>query len=181
METIRRTILMMIVMLLGYTAHTMAWNAPKVQETQQSASTVTVTGNGVRLRFGPGLDYGYLTYKSGAARCPKKGEKLTLLGEDGDWYKVMYAGQQLYIFKSYAKPGGAVSTPSYMVQITGTSVHLRFGPGMEYGYLTWDNGKSRCPKNGERLTYLGAEGDWYKVMYGGSEYYVSKKYAKLVK
>ena len=180
MKAIQKTIMLVALMLMGYTTNAMAWGTPRVQEILQSGATVTVTGNSVRLRVGPGLDYDFLKWSNGTARCPKKGEKLTYLGEEGDWYKVSYAGQTLYIFKQYARLNAATAT-TYKVQITGTGVRLRFGPGLDYGYLVWENGAARTPKKGEKLTYLGEEGDWYKVQYAGSEFYVFKSYAKLVK
>ena len=182
MKAIQKTIMLVAFMLMGIATNSWAWGTPRVQETQQSGKTVTVTGNSVRLRVGPGLNYDFLKWSNGTARCPKKGEKLTYPGESGDWYKVSYAGQQLYIFKQYAKlNGAAASTTTYKVQITGTGVRLRFGPGLDYGYLVWENGATRSPKKGEKLTYLGEYGDWYKVVYAGSEFYVFKSYAKLVR
>ncbi len=181
MKTIQKTIIFVALLLMGYTTKALALGTPRVQEIQQSGTTVTVTGNSVRLRVGPGLDYDFLKWSNGTARCPKKGEKLNYLGESGDWYKVSYAGQTLYIFKQYAKLNGAATAPTYKVQITGTGVRLRFGPGLDYGYLVWENGATRSPEKGEKLTYLGEEGDWYKVSYAGSEFYVFKSYAKLVK
>ncbi len=182
MKTIQKSIILLMLILIGTSSYGYAGGIPRVQEIQQSGNTVTVTGNSVRLRYGPGLNYDFLKWSNGTARCPKKGEKLTLLGESGDWYKVSYAGQQLYIFKQFAKASyGSTSTSSYKVQITGTGVRLRFGPGLDYGFLVWENGATRSPKKGEKLTYLGESGDWYKVLYAGSEFYVFKKYAKLVK
>ena len=181
MKVIQKSIMLVLFMLMCFTVNSLASSTPRIQEILQSGVTVTVTGNSVRLRVGPGLNYDFLKWSNGTARCPQKGEKLTYLGENGDWYKVSYAGQTLYIFKQYAKLNGAASTPTYKVQITGTGVRLRFGPGLNYGYLVWENGTARSPKKGEKLTYLGEEGDWYKVRYAGSEFYVFKQYAKLVR
>lgn len=182
MKTIQKSIMLVALMLIGVTTNVLAWGPPRVQEVQQSGRTITVTGTSVRLRYGPGLNYDFLKWGNGTARCPQKGEKLTYLGESGDWYKVSYAGYTLYIFKQYAKLNGYTSTSTnYKVQITGTGVRLRFGPGLNYGYLVWENGATRSPKKGEKLTYLGDYGDWYKVLYAGSEFYVFKQYAKLVR
>ena len=63
---------------------------------------VVINGTGVRLRFAPSLDAGYLTWENGATRAPKKGAKLEYRGEDGDWYEVRYLGHTFYVSKEYS-------------------------------------------------------------------------------
>ena len=70
---------------------------------QQSKTYVTITGTGVRMRYGPGLNYGYYKDARGNTMSPKKGERLVCIGETSDWYKVKYANGVYYIFKQYAK------------------------------------------------------------------------------
>ena len=60
------------------------------------SGTITGTGNGVRIRSGPGTGYGVI----GAANS---GNVLTLLGQNGDWYQVSYNGSTGYISASYAR------------------------------------------------------------------------------
>ncbi len=180
---IKKALLCLLVMLLGHTSVMMAGTTTKFESIQQAGQTVTVTGTGVRLRYGPGLNYDYLKWKDGSTRSPKKGEKLQLVGQSGDWYQVKYAGQELYIFKQYGTVGkGAVAAAAKQyVKITGKGVRLRFGPGLDYGHLVWKDGTTRSPKVGEKLVLLGQEGDWYKVQYQNAEFYVFKQYAQRVK
>ena len=183
MNVLSQALICLLLMWLGGSNALMANTTTKVESVQQSGQVVTVTGTGVRLRYGPGLNYDFLKWKDGTARCPKKGEKLQLIGQSGDWYQVRYAGQDLYIFKQYGSVGkGAVAAAakSY-VKITGKGVRLRFGPGLDYGYLVWKDGTTRSPKVGEKLVLLGQEGDWYKVQYQDAEFYVFKQYAQKVK
>lgn len=63
---------------------------------------VVINGTGVRLRFSPSLDAGYLTWANGATRAPRKGAKLEYRGEDGDWYEVRYLGHTFYVSKEYS-------------------------------------------------------------------------------
>jgi len=67
-----------------------------------SGAKVVINGTGVRLRFAPSLDAGYLTWANGATRAPKKGAKLEYRGEDSDWYEVRYLGQIFYVSKEYS-------------------------------------------------------------------------------
>lgn len=63
---------------------------------------VVINGTGVRLRFAPSLDAGYLTWANGATRAPRKGAKLEYRGEDSDWYEVRYLGHTFYVSKEYS-------------------------------------------------------------------------------
>ncbi|MBQ4367707.1 MAG: hypothetical protein II786_06465 [Muribaculaceae bacterium] len=62
---------------------------------------VTVTGTGVRLRLQPSLE-GKTLQRNGVNVHPKKGERIKLMGEEGDFYKVNYQGNYVYIHKDYA-------------------------------------------------------------------------------
>ena len=63
---------------------------------------VVVNGVSVRLRWGPSLDASVFTNGQGKPIYPSKGSQLTYLGESGNWYKVRYKGNELYISKSYS-------------------------------------------------------------------------------
>lgn len=63
---------------------------------------VVINGTGVRLRFGPSLNAGYLTWANGQTRAPKKGARLDYTGEDGDWYQVKYLGHTFYVSKEFS-------------------------------------------------------------------------------
>ena len=110
-----------------------------VDEVQQDNNYVVITGVGVNMRKGPGLNYGVYPTK------PNKGAKLTCLGESGDWYKVAWGKGTAYVFKKYAKfvEGTAVAKPKStpMCQITGQGVRLRLGPGLFFPDLGVDLGE----------------------------------------
>lgn len=71
-----------------------AYNAKKKQQ-------VVVNGDGVRLRFGPSLQAGYLKDEKGATKSVKKGTRLDCVGENGDWYQVVYMNKRYYMSKQY--------------------------------------------------------------------------------
>ena len=161
---------------------------------QQSQPKVIINGTGVRLRKGPGTNYDFLKWENGAARSPKKGAKLTYLGEEGNWYKVSYEKGTYYVSKDFSyldstaspakKEAAKTAQPAEKqseVVITGNGVRLRKGPGLDYDYLKWENGGVRSPKKGTRVKYLGSEGDWYKVSYAGGVYYLFKQYGYIAK
>ncbi|GEM_PF-557710 len=158
-------------------------NSFVVEEINQSEQFVTITGTGVRMRFGPGLNYGYYKNANGTTMSPKKGTKLQLLGQTGDWYEVKYGNDVAYVFKQYAKLSGTTAAPAPVrskVLVTGTGVRLRKGPGLKYDYLKWQDGTIRGPKKGDKLICTGETTDWYKVQFANSEYYLFKQYAKKV-
>ena len=100
------------------TADSTLVEAPADNETaaQQSAKTdkpatakpagreIIVNGEGVRMRFGPSLKAGYLKTPQGGTLSVNKGTHLPCVGEEGDWYKVVYQGKQYYMSKQFCLP-----------------------------------------------------------------------------
>lgn len=65
--------------------------------TSNTSTTLTVTGNTLRVRTGPGTNYEVVASLS-------KGEKVTKLGVEGDWYRVQTSdGKTGYISSQYAQ------------------------------------------------------------------------------
>lgn len=182
----RKTMMCLMLMLGMFSVSANANTLLSVDEIDQTGSYVTITGTGVRMRFGPGLNYGYYQNANGTARSPKKGTKLPLLGSSGDWYEVQFGQDVAYVFKQYAKVSRGTSAAAApvrqtMIQVTGNGVRMRKGPGLNYDYLKWKDGSTRCPKKGEKLVYVDETEDWYKVKFANGEYYIFKQYGKVVK
>lgn len=108
-----------------------------------------------------------------------KGEKLTYLGLEDDWYHVLYNGIDAYVSADYAKVSEdvAINIPEAMdaeiyeydvIEATGR-VNIRTKPvdGKILGVLPV----------GKTLTLLDEVDGWYKVLYYGEEAYVSANYA----
>ena len=67
-----------------------------------SGSVVVVNGVHVRLRWGPSLNAAIYCNSYGRPIYPSKGARLTYLGQSGNWFKVRYGGNVLYISKDYS-------------------------------------------------------------------------------
>ncbi|HIU10138.1 MAG TPA: SH3 domain-containing protein [Candidatus Avidehalobacter gallistercoris] len=63
------------------------------------------------------------------------------------------------------------STTNTTLTITGSTVNVRSGPGTDYA-------KVASVSKGDKVTNLGAEGDWYKVQVGNVTGYISSAYAQ---
>lgn len=125
-----------------------------------------VTVDELRVRSKAGTDgaiYGFVN----------KGTKVTIIGEEGDWYKVRVVlngtTKEAYLSKQYVtiqedhgnsgnsgNTGSHPSTGNKAGTVTGNGVYVRKGPGTSYGKL----GQLSL---GTLVTILGKEGDWYKV------------------
>ena len=68
-----------------------------------SQQYVVVTGEGVRLRLQPSLKAKCLQ-RNGVNVHPKKGERIKLMGAEGEFYKINYQGNYVYIHMDYAHP-----------------------------------------------------------------------------
>lgn len=108
-----------------------------------------------------------------------KGTKVTIIGEEGDWYKVKVVvngtTKEGYLFADYVtvqndngnsdssgndnngNSGNSGSTTATKTgSVTGNGVYVRKGPGT-------DKAKLGQVSLGTLVTILGKEGDWYKV------------------
>ncbi len=111
------------------------------------------------------------------------GESVSIIGEDGDWYKISYNGSTAYVYKSYvsaagAQPGQPVAQQPPAADATqnssgtvtgceGSALNVRSGAwGDIIGTLA----------DGAGVTITGEDGDWYKIDYNGSPAYVYKSY-----
>ncbi|MCF0202561.1 MAG: hypothetical protein HUK08_04275 [Bacteroidaceae bacterium] len=65
------------------------------------ATVVIVDGTNVRFRLGPSTDYAILTNSKGQPIYPKKGASLTYIATEGNFYKVNYNGQDVYISRDF--------------------------------------------------------------------------------
>lgn len=132
--------------------------------------TGVINGTYVRLRSGPSTSHAILgTYQPGTT--------MTVTGEDGDWYKVSYDGQDGYVYKTYLTIGGSGgSTASDSVTaMSDTSatvvspVHFRTGPDTSYT-------SKQVLSAGTAVTITGETEKWYRVRYNGEEGYIFKTY-----
>lgn len=134
------------------------------------SGTGTIRGMYVRLRSGPSTSHDILgTYNTGTT--------MTVTGEDGDWYKVSYNGQDGYVYKPYLSLGGSGSSSDSesvesMDDTSATvvsAVHFRTGPDTSYT-------SRQVLSAGTSVTITGKTEKWYRVSYNGDEGYIFKTY-----
>ncbi len=73
----------------------------KVSYNPKHVQRVVVNGDGVRMRYAPSLKAGYLKDENGATKSVKKGTQLECIGEEGDWYHIVYQNKRYYMSKQY--------------------------------------------------------------------------------
>ncbi|MEG1893497.1 MAG: SH3 domain-containing protein [Clostridia bacterium] len=154
----------------------------------QIMSYGNVTGSGVKLRKGPGTNYGYIASLA-------KNTKVDVLGLIGSWYKVIANGTEGYISSSYIAitgyptptPDGGVISPDNTPtptpdtgmppvigygEVTGTGVNFRSGPAVS-------NLSFMKLQKGTKLSLFGTIGDWFYCMADGKIGYISGGYVKV--
>ncbi len=143
----------------------------------QAQSRVRITGNGVRLRYGPGLNYGIYTQVN-------RGTTLSWVGTSGNWYAVNYGGYTLYVSADYAVPtssGSTSSSSATYVVVNASNLRLRTGPSTSYPYLIWTaTGKTVYLNHGDVLRYQGVTTNGFcKVIFDGRTAWVARRYVRL--
>lgn len=135
--------------------------SPATPPTNPNSGTVqtktgTVTGSVVNIRAGAGTQYA----KKGSV---SKGTAVTILGQQAPWLNIRIRnGVTGWIHADYvqmaATPGTEVSgaTGGSKIEVTGSRVNLRQGPGTSY------NAQGQV-KKGDQLPLLGEKEGWYKV------------------
>lgn len=63
---------------------------------------VVIDGTLLRLRLGPSTSYDTFKWPDGTNRHPDVGDKFRYLGESGDFYKIDFKGNQLWVSKDYS-------------------------------------------------------------------------------
>ena len=66
------------------------------------ATEVVINGKGVRMRVGPGKQYGFPTTYDGHAYTVSKGTALPFMGKKGNWYGVWFEGDVYYVSADFA-------------------------------------------------------------------------------
>lgn len=98
----------------------------------------------------------------------KSGDKVTITGSVGDWYKVSVNGKTAYVHSAYVtKPGEKAKPFPSAGYVNCTALNVRRVP---HGDILTQI------KNGQRVEILGVAGDWYKIRWGNNEAFVAKRY-----
>lgn len=122
---------------------------------------IDVTGNGVRGRMGPGLNY-----QDTGARY-NKGDHLLVFSQKNGWYEVRstVGEENVWITSQFAKRSKR-QTPDYVTVAIAEPVRLRLSPnGKDSGLSVYFE---------DTFKYLGEQGNWYKISHKGKVYWISK-------
>ncbi|MDD3148931.1 MAG: SH3 domain-containing protein, partial [Candidatus Riflebacteria bacterium] len=98
----------------------------------------------------------------------KKGDKVSIIGASGDWYKVSVNGKTAYVHSAYVLKAGEKAKPFPNTGYVNTfALNVRRVP---HGDIL-----SQI-KQGDKVNILGVAGDWYKISWNGNEAFVAKRY-----
>lgn len=107
------------------------------------------------------------------------GDRVTVFGSSGNYYKISYNGRYYYLPKRYVRLRGNENyssgyAPRYVV-VAGDNVCLRARPN--------EGSKMTGPHNphlytGECYECVGVSGNYYKINYHGYYYYLPKRYGR---
>ncbi|SQB61013.1 surface protein [Clostridium perfringens] len=134
----------------------------------------------------------YLNVREGASTSSKVigslsgNTKVTIVGEEGAFYKIEYKGSHGYVAKEYIKnikdevvtepekPSTPENTEKTGVVNVSSSLNVREGASTSSKVIGSLSGNTK-------VTIVGEEGAFYKIEYKGSHGYVAKEYIKDIK
>ena len=153
---------------------------PSTPENTEKTGVVNVSSS-LNVREGAGTSSKVIGSLSGNT-------KVTIVGEDGAFYKIEYKGSHGYVAKEYVKdvtesnnsnqgtqtpekPSTPESTEKTGIVNVSSSLNVREGASTSSKVIGSLSGNSK-------VTIVGEEGAFYKIEYKGSQGYVAKEYIK---
>jgi len=115
-------------------------------------NVVTITGNAVNIRRGPGKSYGIL-------KTSRKGDKFDRV-DSNDWMCVKHDGAVCWVSEKYINNGVC----------TASALNVRKGPNTDYKSVGF-------VQKGHKFTAVDTS-EWIPILIDGVIYWVSAKYAK---
>ncbi|MBI6067263.1 SH3 domain-containing protein [Clostridium perfringens] len=153
---------------------------PSTPENTEKTGVVNVSSS-LNVREGAGTSSKVIGSLSGNT-------KVTIVGEDGAFYKIEYKGSHGYVAKEYVKdvtesnnsnqgtqtpekPSTPESTEKTGIVNVSSSLNVREGASTSSKVIGSLSGNTK-------VTIVGEEGAFYKIEYKGSQGYVAKEYIK---
>ena len=124
-----------------------------------------ITGSKVRLRSEGNTD-------SKIIDTTNKGEVVTVISKDGDWYNVVYDLKEGYIHEDYLNVSTTANAELGYGKITGSGVNMRSGAGTSYSRVVKGN-------KGDKAYIVGIQDGWYRVIYSNKVCYIRSDYLEL--
>ena len=142
-------------------------SAPNVQKGQ----VVNVTTN-LRVRLGANTNSSVIGYLV-------NGADINIIGQEGEWYKISFNGQDAFINKTYVKVSTSTITSTdtsstgqqgQVVNVS-TTLNIRQGASTSTAILG-------TLKNGENFNIISKSGGWYNIKAGSIVGFISGDYVK---
>lgn len=147
-------------------------STPVVPTGSKIGYVTSPNGRGVRLRQGPGTNYGVIGLYN-------VGTKVTILSQGAYWHYIQIGKQTGYMMAQYISPtgggGGGIIPPvvtpytAYVTAANGRPVNLRSGPGQGYQSL------ALLPV-GTQVTVLQHNATWDRIRVNSLEGYMMNKF-----
>ena len=97
---------------------------------------------------------------------------MSVLGRDGDWYRVNYDGKTGYMAAAYVTLRASAGDLRCVARVTSDGLNLRPAAGTSGGVLA-------SASRGEYVDVSGFENGWFRVQYSGKTGYMSGDYLTL--
>ncbi|WP_055072041.1 SH3 domain-containing protein [Clostridium massiliamazoniense] len=143
----------------------------KPQGTSQKAKVVTANGLNVRAKA---------SINSSRLGILPKGSKVEVIGQEGNWSKIMYNGKVAYVASSYLANGtSGTSTSQAKPQGTSQKAKVVTANGLNVrAKASVNSSRLGILPKGSKVEVIGQEGNWSKIMYNGKVAFVSATYLK---
>lgn len=99
-----------------------------------------------------------------------QGDRIYIVDESGNWYKIRYCGQDAYVYKTYVDKDGEINNDIVTGTVTASSLYVRKGPNSVL------YGKLGSLKNGTVVEIYEEKNGWYRISYGEGFGWVSGKH-----
>ena len=141
----------------------------KPQGTSQKAKVVTANGLNVRAKA---------SVNSSRLGILPKGSKVEVIGQEGNWSKIMYNGKVAYVASSYLANGiSGASTSQVKPQGTSKKEKVVIANGLNVrAKASVNSSKLGILPKGLKVEVIGQEGNWSKIMYNGKVAYIASSY-----
>ena len=133
--------------------------APAVPASSTSVLAVGIAADSVRLRSGSNTGSSILTELS-------QGTAVSVLGRDGDWYRVNYDGKTGYMAAAYVTLRASAGDLRCVARVISDGLNLRSGAAASGAVLA-------TASRGEYVDVSGFENGWFRVQYSGKTGYMS--------
>lgn len=131
--------------------------APLASAEEMGTAIGTVTASALRLRKGPSTSTDILD-------LALRGDAVLVIGQEGDWYKVIFNLQTGYMHRDYLELDEVKNIKIGYARFD-YNTNIRRGPGTEFDILT-------CAPYRDTCFIVGFNRGWFKVSYNGNSAYV---------